>query len=238
MALLVLAALLGLALLTALEQYLMEKVYEGANNANINAVPSLKILGELRRNLQEISTQAGRLDYGADMAERNRVEERLLVARDNVSNAIRAYETDGCAGTICFADEVDKADLEKEKPVWRQYQVILDKMLQEKGSSEQSVAKAHQFLLELDPVSDKMLKLIDEHIDYNIVIAKRFSDEADQAQRHCADLDHLRPDVAGHRRDRLLDDTVDFGATGGASRRKRPRSPPAWPRAIWPAISS
>lgn len=184
MALLVLAALLGLALLTGLEQYLMERVYEGANNANINAVPSLKILGELRRNFQEISTQAGRLDYGADTAERNRVEEKLQVARDNVSNALHAYETDGCAGTICFADEMDKAYLGKEKPVWRQYQMLLDKMLQEKGSSEQSVAKAHQLLLQLDPVSDQMLKLIDAHIDYNIVIAKRFSDEAAVTKRN------------------------------------------------------
>lgn len=59
MALLVLAALLGLALLTGLEQYLMERVYDGANFGNVNAVPSLKVLGDLRRAFQECSTRRG-----------------------------------------------------------------------------------------------------------------------------------------------------------------------------------
>ncbi|MBM2883315.1 Hpt domain-containing protein [Chromobacterium phragmitis] len=75
-------ALLGMALLIALERYRMDRMCEGANNANINAVPSLKILGELRRNFQEISVQAGRLDYGADTFERNPAEEASSEAEE------------------------------------------------------------------------------------------------------------------------------------------------------------
>ncbi|MCD4500481.1 response regulator [Chromobacterium vaccinii] len=188
MALLVLAALLGLALLTGLEQYLMEKVYDGANFGNVNAVPSLKVLGELRRAFQESSTQAGRLDYDADKGERLKIEKKVQEARDAVSNSIRAYEIDGCAGGNCFADEVDKSWLEKEKPVWQRYQASLDKVLQAGGGGEQGAAKAHQLLLALDPISDQMLELIDKHIDYNMQIAKKFSDEAIVIKRNAIAL--------------------------------------------------
>ncbi|WP_140411222.1 response regulator [Chromobacterium violaceum] len=186
MALLVLAALLGLALLTGLEQYLMERVYDGANFGNVNAVPSLKVLGDLRRAFQECSTQAGRLDYDADKAERLKVENKVLAAREAVSNAIRAYETNGCAGGSCFADETDKAWLDTEKPVWQRYQAGLEQVLQ--ASAGQGAARAHQMLLTLDPISEQMLDAIDKHIDYNIVIAKKFSDEAVVTKRNAIAL--------------------------------------------------
>lgn len=80
MALLVATALLGLAMLTALEQYLLEKVYDGANFGNINAVPSLKVLGELRRAFLEVNIQVGRLDYDEDRALRLKIEQRLQTA--------------------------------------------------------------------------------------------------------------------------------------------------------------
>ncbi|WP_434628993.1 response regulator [Chromobacterium sp. CV08] len=184
MALLVFAALLGLSLLTALEQYLMERVYDGANFGNVNAVPSLKVLGELRRGFQDCSTQAGRLDYDADKGERQKIEKKIQAARDAVSNSIRLYETDGCAGGNCFADDIDKSWLEKEKPVWQRYQASLDLVLRAGAGGGQGAVRAHQLLLELDPISDQMLELIDKHIDYNIVIAKKFSDEAVVTKRN------------------------------------------------------
>ncbi|OHX20772.1 response regulator [Chromobacterium sphagni] len=188
MALLVATALLGLALLTGLEQFLMERVYDGANFGNVNAVPSLRVLGNLRRSFQELCVQASRHVYATDKKDRTQVELQIQIARNNVSKAIRNYEIDGCFGTNCFADETDKTDLEKEKPVWAQYQARLDAMLAEAGKDGQNMVKARDMVLAMDPLSDQMLKLIDEHIDYNILIAKKFSDEAVATKRNAIQL--------------------------------------------------
>ncbi|UTH74666.1 response regulator [Chromobacterium sp. IIBBL 290-4] len=188
MALLVATALLGLSMLTALEQYLLEKVYDGANYANINAVPSLKALGDLRRAFQEVSIQTSRLVYAGDKSEQNKVETKLERARADVSQAIRAYEVDGCAGVSCFADETDRADLEREKPVWAQYQSKLDLMLAVIEDKESNQAKSRDLVLAMDPISDQLQKLIDEHVDYNMVIARKFSDEAALTKRGAIQL--------------------------------------------------
>jgi len=44
------SALLGIVLLTGISQYLMNKVYDATNFANINVVPRMDILGDLRKN--------------------------------------------------------------------------------------------------------------------------------------------------------------------------------------------
>ncbi|KZE85642.1 response regulator [Chromobacterium subtsugae] len=188
MALLVATALLGLAMLTALEQYLLEKVYDGANFGNINAVPSLKVLGELRRAFLEVNIQVGRLDYDEDRALRLKIEQRLQTAREQVSDAIRSYETNGCDGGSCFADATDKDWLEREKPVWQKFQSVLEPILAIRGNDAQSVANVHQMLLALDPLSIQLQKMIDGHIDYNMVIARKFSDEAAQTKRGAIQL--------------------------------------------------
>jgi signal transduction histidine kinase/DNA-binding response OmpR family regulator len=162
MALLTITALLGLVLVTGVGRYEMERVYDGANFGNVNAVPSLMVLDEMRRNFLELTVQLNRLLGATDNAELERIKKQVETTRHAVSHTIVRYETDGCLGTDCFADARDKSMLEQEKIPWQKYDSHIDAILAANNKSE-----IRSMLLELDPSAAEFTDLITSHVKYN-----------------------------------------------------------------------
>jgi len=171
MAALTATALLGLVLVTVIGRFQMEKVYEGANFGNVNAAPSLVVLDEMRRSFLQLDLQLSREVYGGNGAISPAMEQLLKTDHQAVSDAITKYDTDGCLGTNCYADGVDKSYLEKERAVWGRYEALLDPLLNAARGGPAEAPRAKALLLASDPVAQQMHDLITKHIAYNVDIS-------------------------------------------------------------------
>ncbi|XLZ68284.1 response regulator [Massilia sp. SR12] len=181
MALLTATALLGLLILTALGRQQMERVYDGANNANLNAVPSLIMLDSLRRSFLQLSIQLERRIQAVDATAAARLERLVEAQRKAVQDAITRYETDGCLGQDCFADNKDKSFLEQEKVVWASYQAQTDAVLA--ALRRGAPAQAREQLLEMEPLADQVTRLVTAHIAYNAQVATEATRVAEETKR-------------------------------------------------------
>jgi len=171
MAALTATALLGLVLVTVIGRYQMEKVYDGANFGNVNAAPSLVVLDEMRRSFLQLDIQLSRQVFGGSGSVSPEMEKLLKAEHQAVSDAITKYDSDGCLGSNCYADGVDKSYLEKERAVWGRYEALLDPILRAARNGASDADKAKALLLASDPVAQQMHDLITKHIVYNVDIS-------------------------------------------------------------------
>ncbi|POA99322.1 hypothetical protein C2134_07030 [Chromobacterium sinusclupearum] len=178
MALLVTTALVGLSLLTAMQQYLMDQVYDGANYANLNAVPSIVILDTLRRDYLHANIQINRRVHTFAPAQVQQIESILQERREGVEKALHQYEFDGCFKVSCLSDDADKALLEQDKRLWAEYDSQMLKVLEEARRGESSLARSREMLWEMNGLTDQMFKQINDHIRFNVDLAKRLTESA------------------------------------------------------------
>lgn len=181
MALLTATALLGLLILTVLGRQQMERVYEGANNANVNAVPSLIMLDTLRRSFLQLGLGLERRLQAADAQAAAQLEQQVETQRKAVRDAINRYETDGCLGTDCFADNKDKSYLEQEKVVWARYEAQADAVLA--AARRGATAQSHVLLADMDPLAEQVTRLVTGHIAYNAQVATEQTRIAEDIKR-------------------------------------------------------
>ncbi|SFF67574.1 hypothetical protein SAMN05518865_10395 [Duganella sp. CF458] len=181
MALLTATALLGLLTLTALGRQQMERVYDGANNANVNAVPSLIMLDSLRRSFLQLGISLERRLQAADAAAAARLDKQIDIQRNAVRDAINRYETDGCLGADCFADNKDKSFLEQEKVVWARYESQADGVLS--ALRRGALPQARELMQDMEPLSDQVTRLVTGHIAYNAQVATEQTRAAEEIKR-------------------------------------------------------
>lgn len=181
MALLTATAVLGLLILTVLGRHQMERVYDGANNANINAVPSLIMLDSLRRSFLQLGLGLERRLQAADSQSAAHFDQLVESQRQAVREAINRYETDGCLGSDCFADNKDKSYLEQEKVVWARYEAQTDAVLATVRRG--ALAQAHELLVDMDPLAEQVTRLVTGHIAYNAQVATEQTRLAEETKR-------------------------------------------------------
>ena len=102
------AAIIGVTLMAGISQYMTEKVYSNTNYANINVIPSLLLLDDMRKNYLHTRVVAYHLFYSTTEAQKIEQESRINTYHQNVEDAFNKYEFNGCFGISCFADEKDK----------------------------------------------------------------------------------------------------------------------------------
>ncbi|MQA37092.1 response regulator [Rugamonas aquatica] len=178
MAALTLTALLGLATVTAVNHFQTERVYDGANFGNVNAAPSLVVLDEMRRSFLQLAVHLSRHVHSYAGESTQESERQLKAGRQAVFDAINKYDIDGCLGTNCYADNTDKAFLEKEKVVWAKYDSIVDDILKAARGGKAEEATARSLMLEADPLANELHELITKHIAYNVDVARDFTAKA------------------------------------------------------------
>ncbi|PRC91236.1 response regulator [Solimicrobium silvestre] len=171
-------AIVGIAIMVGIGQYMMEKVYDSANNANVNAVPSLLVLGELRKNFDQTRMLVYRHILSYDDAKMAAMEVSLTAERQNVVESIQKYETNGCLGVNCFADDKDKSYLDQEKVLWAKFNAQIDAILVESRKGERGMAKAREGIESTLGLTEDISMLIDQHFAYNAEVARKFSVEA------------------------------------------------------------
>ncbi|KAJ8135910.1 hypothetical protein OY671_010877, partial [Metschnikowia pulcherrima] len=70
----------------------MKKVYDAANEGNINVVPSVLILGEARQEFMQMRIRVYRLMTTSDPQKRDAVLKSIEEARTNLQKESKAYE--------------------------------------------------------------------------------------------------------------------------------------------------
>ncbi|MCK9388447.1 MAG: methyl-accepting chemotaxis protein [Sulfuritalea sp.] len=169
MALLAGSALVGIALLAGLGQQQMGKVYETANFANINTVPALIALDDMRTDFLNTRIQAYQHILNTDDARFATIEAGIKSSRDGVGKAIKDYEP-------TLVDDKDRELFNQEKTLWNEYQTQLEPLLAE--SRAHRIEKVRDHLAVVAPIGKKLGNVIDEHFQYNVTLGKKGSDEA------------------------------------------------------------
>jgi len=171
MALLAGSALFGIALLTGLGQYQMGKVFDAANYGNTNAVPSLVVLDDLRKQVLLLRVGANRHLINSDPAKLSEIENMIKGFRTAINAAFKKYIDDGLV-----SDEKDKELLEQEKKLFEQYDPLIEPIFAESraGRTEQALKLAENAA----PFARKLSDVIDEQFEHNVKLAKKGAEEA------------------------------------------------------------
>ena len=115
------AAAIGLIILAGINLYQMGRVYESANFANVNVVPSLVVLDQAAQEFGRLRVRVYRHVLNSDASKMGEIEVLIKEAQSKFEKAINGYEKDGCAGVPCVADEKDKALLMADKAAYADY---------------------------------------------------------------------------------------------------------------------
>ena len=180
------SAIIGLVGLAMLGYFQIESVYNSANYGNINSVPSLTLLDNMRKNYLRVRIQSNRHILNSDATKMAEIEEVLKKNRQGVYDAMKKYETDGCNGIPCFADDKEKTIFDNIKTAWSEFDPKLDPILVE--SRADHMEKARDMMATTLAASEKVATLIDDDFDYNIELAKKGSNDAANAKSSAVTL--------------------------------------------------
>lgn len=165
--------------------YMLERVYESANAGNANVVPSLVILDELREGVLETRNLLRTHILSDDDGASSKIENQLTHYKNQVDDKLNSYEFNGCGGQSCLVDDKDANYLKEIKSHWQRYALTLPAMLSESRKLQADLVKSRALIAQTQTVAlEKQISvLIDEHIKYNIELAKRSSDAGTATKR-------------------------------------------------------
>jgi methyl-accepting chemotaxis protein len=178
--LLITSAAVGLIALAGINLYQMGKVYEAANFANVNVVPSLVVLDQMSQEFGRFRVRIYRHVLNSDASKMAEIELKIKEAQTGLEKAITAYEKDGCGGLPCTADDKDKAMLQADKEAFVAYLSGVEQILE--ASRKLENAKALELLTKNAPTAEKLNANISDHIQYNVDIGTKAAAEAVSAK--------------------------------------------------------
>ncbi|HSW03990.1 methyl-accepting chemotaxis protein [Aquabacterium sp.] len=169
MALLVLFALLGILLLAGVAQYQMARVYETANYANVNTVPSILVIDEAFAPMAVLRAQVWQHLAQSEDARMSEIEKSMTDNRRAIDDALKKYEG-------LLSDDKDKALLAADRAALADYDGLRDKAL---GLSRQNKnAEARDLLMANLAVAGKVWDAFQAHRKYNEDLGRKAAEEA------------------------------------------------------------
>ena len=172
MLVLVLSGLLGIVLLVVVGQSQTSKVYEAANFANVNTVPSLIVIDEGFADLAVLRAQMWQHLTQTDEAKRTELEIKINENRRKVEDAFKKYET--TPGMI--ADDKDRAGLDACRAAMIEYDAIRDRALA--LSRQGKAAEARDFLAANVAVTTKVWDAFMAHRQINVNLGQKGAEAA------------------------------------------------------------
>lgn len=176
MILLVSTAVTGLLCLAILGQQQLGSVFTAANYATVNSIPSILIMDQIVGDLGNVQILVQLHILNIDDARMAEIETDLKTARAKAFADITAYEKDGCGGISCFSDDKDKAMLEADRKLYSEYDTSIEPVLMFSRANKNAEARdlnAKNIIL-----IKAATKAVDEHMQYNVELAKKGGDEA------------------------------------------------------------
>ncbi|WP_263771104.1 methyl-accepting chemotaxis protein [Propionivibrio soli] len=173
MALLAGTALIGIAILTGLNQSLVGKVYEAANYNSVNTVPSLLALGDMRQEISRLRLRIDRHVMNTDASKIADLDRSIKETIDNTEKGFKKYES-------LVSDDKDKALLEKVHSAYKAYLGDADQILAESRANRND--RARELVEKYLATARELDAMLTEHLAYNVDIGKRYADEAEKTK--------------------------------------------------------
>jgi len=184
------SALLGIVLLAGLGQQQMNKVYDAANYANINVVPSILLLDDMRGDFDNIRALVLTHVSVDDNAAKQEVEQKIVTSKRQLEEQLKAYDTKGCLGVSCIADDKEKAMLEAVRASLVEYDAVYMKVLDLSRAHKDAEAQA-MIRPQLAPAAAKLNEALTTQISYSAELGKKAAGEAVSAKASALNLSLL-----------------------------------------------
>jgi|GEM_PF-367582 methyl-accepting chemotaxis protein len=177
------AALFGLVLLTVIGQYGINKVFQSANYANVNTVPSLVDLNDATDPLLTNRIMIWQHVVKTDPAELSGIEQKMADNTKLIEAALAKYEKND------LSNDADKELLAADRATLADYAVMRNKVLALSRSNKKADAIR---ALELGlPVADKMMTAFGQHQKFNVDLGNTSAREAVSARQTVVMLSFL-----------------------------------------------
>jgi len=169
-------AIIGVALMAGVGQYMSEKVYNSTSFANRNVIPSLLLLDDIHKNFLLSRSAAYNLFFNSTDLNHDQLIRQVNEHRQKVDEALGKYEFNGCYDVSCMADDTDKSLLYQEKALLADFNSDISQAIVEsrKGQS----IRAQGLYLDTAELTDKLQVLFEQHSKYNVIQGKRSADQA------------------------------------------------------------
>ncbi|GFO67059.1 methyl-accepting chemotaxis protein [Geomonas limicola] len=164
------AVLLGLIMLAGMSQVQTGKVFEAANYANINTVPSLDELTNAVNALTTIRVSVWQHVAQTDPAEMARLEKKIVENTVTVEESLKKYEKED------LSNDKDKLLLAVDRDSLAKYVAIRDQVLA--LSRQGKKTEARDLLMANQKILTEVGKAFDGHIDFNIEQGRSMAKEA------------------------------------------------------------
>jgi methyl-accepting chemotaxis protein len=163
-------AIAGLTLIAGLGLYQMGKVYDGANFANVNTVPSLSDLDNMSTNFGRVRIRVYRHVLASSEDEMAGIESKIREAREEVEKSLKKYEKED------IGDAKDGELLKEDQAALTKYFSTIEQVLALSRAQKQNEALVQ--LKANAAIAEKANDAIQAHIDHNMVLGKKSADEA------------------------------------------------------------
>jgi len=183
-----LSALLAVLMLVAVGQYQIGKVFDGANAANVNAVPSVILLDEVRRDFLQLRHAIARHVLVAEADKKHALEAEIGSLLQQVRRSLRRYGQDGCLGLSCVVNPQDGDLLASEEDLFARYETTVEPMLVASRKGAQGFAEARDILFGNNQLSRELAELIDRHMVLNAKIASEAAQEAERLKERASSI--------------------------------------------------
>ena len=156
-------AFICLALLAGLFSFEMGRVYDSANLANTNIVPSMLILDDANRSFGRLRVRLYSLQLNADSAKRPELESSIRAAKAELAEAFKSY-------VPLLLDEHDRRLLAADNFALNQYLGLIDGILL---GADRSWDSTLALLNRAQPVAEQLNEALDAHMHYNMELGKQ-----------------------------------------------------------------
>jgi methyl-accepting chemotaxis protein len=167
-------ALAGIVLISAALLHDIHSVYESANFANANVVPSLLVLDAVESNIDAVRLGVWRHVSEKDPAALKELDQTIAASRRKVDEALKAYEP-------LVADDNDRELFNADRAAITDSDVTFAKA--RALSNAGNKAEAGATMLAAQQQILKIPQALSAHRDYNILIAKKGADRAVATER-------------------------------------------------------
>jgi len=179
MAVLVMSALLGILLLAAVGLYEMGRVFETANFANINTVPSLVALDDMRAGVLRLRIRVTRHILNTDPTKIAGIDTQITQSLSDAKEALKRYEP-------TIADAKDRELFNRDKDSLAQYEAMLPPILTASRSDQND--RARDLEAQTTPAFQKLNASLDEHVKYNIALGQAAAEEAQSSRQTASNI--------------------------------------------------
>jgi methyl-accepting chemotaxis protein len=169
--LLVSIAVVGLAAVATIGVVQISRVYESANYANDNTVPSLRVLDSAFKPYANIRAQIWILWQEKDLAKEAVLKQKIAANSKLVNDALGHYQA-------MLSDDKDRQLYEADKKAFAEYFVQLDQIT---SASQQE--RTIEQMQRLPKLAEAVWAAFEDHAAYNTALGRKSADDAEKMRR-------------------------------------------------------